>query len=66
MTPTDVFRRARDFLVEHRELSDLTKTVSGKIRRVELRRRETERGGEAPRGPLEFWQEDLPELKAEG
>ncbi len=47
------------------EFSDLPKTVSGKIRRVELRRRETERGGEAPRGPLEFWQEDFPELKAE-
>jgi len=44
------------------EFSDLPKTVSGKIRRVELRGREQEAPG-AKRGPLEFWQEDFPELK---
>jgi acetyl-CoA synthetase len=44
------------------EFSDLPKTVSGKIRRVELRRREQERAPDAPRGPLEFWQDDFPEL----
>jgi len=67
----DLFRFLRRRLAPYKrirrlEFSDLPKTVSGKIRRVELRRRETERGGEAPRGPLEFWQEDFPELKAEG
>ncbi len=45
------------------EFSDLPKTVSGKIRRVELRKREKGRGAEAPRGRFEFWQEDFPELK---
>ncbi len=44
------------------EFSDLPKTISGKIRRVELRKREQGRAAEAPRGKLEFWQEDFPEL----
>ena len=44
------------------EFSDLPKTVSGKIRRVELRKREQARAPGAPRGTLEFWQEDFPEL----
>jgi acetyl-CoA synthetase len=46
------------------EFSDLPKTVSGKIRRVELRRREEARSADAPRGGREFWQEDFPELHA--
>jgi acetyl-CoA synthetase len=46
------------------EFSDLPKTVSGKIRRVELRKREETSGGGSPaRGTMEFWQEDFPELK---
>jgi len=45
------------------EFSDLPKTVSGKIRRVELRKREQAGGATAARGTLEFWQEDFPELK---
>ncbi|HTN51249.1 MAG TPA: AMP-binding protein [Anaeromyxobacter sp.] len=45
------------------EFSDLPKTVSGKIRRVELRRREQQRPPEGPRGALEYWQDDFPELK---
>jgi len=44
------------------EFSDLPKTISGKIRRVELRKREQGRG-DRERGPLEFWQEDFGELK---
>jgi acetyl-CoA synthetase len=54
------------------EFSELPKTISGKIRRVELRTQETERlgppgsgtGGTAagPRGTLEFWEEDFPNL----
>jgi acetyl-CoA synthetase len=45
------------------EFSELPKTVSGKIRRVELRKREQARGAEDTRGKLEFWQEDFPELR---
>lgn len=42
------------------EFGELPKTVSGKIRRVELRRSEENRG--PARRPMEFWEEDLPEL----
>lgn len=45
------------------EFADLPKTISGKIRRVELRNRETERQPQAVRGKMEFWEEDFPELK---
>jgi acetyl-CoA synthetase len=45
------------------EFSDLPKTVSGKIRRVELRRREDARAGGAPRGEREFWRDDFPEVR---
>jgi acetyl-CoA synthetase len=45
------------------EFSDLPKTVSGKIRRVELRKREQARAADAPRSEREFWQEDFAELK---
>jgi len=40
------------------EFGDLPKTISGKIRRVELRGLETERP-ESPRGVTEFWEEDF-------
>ena len=54
--------------VRRLEFSDLPKTISGKIRRVELRTQEGARhGGEAPPGPrgvTEFWEEDFPSLKA--
>jgi acetyl-CoA synthetase len=39
------------------EFGDLPKTISGKIRRVELRGQET--GRRESRGPLEFWEEDF-------
>jgi acetyl-CoA synthetase len=39
------------------EFGDLPKTISGKIRRVELRAQETE--GRDDRGTLEFWEEDF-------
>ncbi len=58
------------------EFSELPKTISGKIRRVELRGQETARLGPpgsaqppadgatgGPRGTLEFWEEDFPDLK---
>jgi len=49
--------------VRRLEFSDLPKTVSGKIRRVELRKREQVRGPSGARGEREFWQDDFPELK---
>jgi acetyl-CoA synthetase len=52
--------------VRRLEFCDLPKTISGKIRRVDLRRREEERhggGSQAPRAANEFWAEDFPELK---
>jgi acetyl-CoA synthetase len=51
------------------EFADLPKTISGKIRRVELRAREDERqaaaasGTAVTRGTSEFWEEDFPGLK---
>jgi acetyl-CoA synthetase len=51
--------------VRRLEFSDLPKTISGKIRRVELRGKEARRTG-GGRGELEFWQEDFPELRGEG
>ena len=40
------------------EFGDLPKTISGKIRRVELRAQETGRP-ESPRGTTEFWEDDF-------
>jgi acetyl-CoA synthetase len=42
------------------QFADLPKTISGKIRRVELRCRESERTNGGTRWPHEFWEEDLP------
>ncbi|MFI4974643.1 MAG: AMP-binding protein [Caulobacterales bacterium] len=44
-------------------VEDLPKTISGKIRRVELRRQEDADGG-AGRRPLAFSEEDFPELRS--
>jgi acetyl-CoA synthetase len=41
------------------EFAELPKTISGKIRRVELRAREHERDAALPRRPGEYWEEDL-------
>ena len=63
--------------VRRLEFGELPKTISGKIRRVELREQENQRhseGGEAEpgasgdaapdaRGVTEFWEEDFPDLK---
>jgi acetyl-CoA synthetase len=62
-----VFRFSRERLAPYKrirriELIELPKTISGKIRRVELRRREVERGDTPMRLPGEFWEEDFPEL----
>jgi acetyl-CoA synthetase len=42
------------------EFAPLPKTISGKIRRVELRTAELQRTASATRRPQEFWEEDLP------
>jgi acetyl-CoA synthetase len=50
------------------EFGDLPKTISGKIRRVELRASEATRHGQAAvatrRAPHEYWEEDFPGLKS--
>jgi acetyl-CoA synthetase len=45
------------------EFAPLPKTISGKIRRVELRGAETQRQGDARR-ESEWWYEDFPELRS--
>ncbi len=67
-TALAIFRFTRERLAPYKrirriEFSDLPKTISGKIRRVQLRGAENERQGEARRRN-EFWDEDFPELKA--
>ena len=49
--------------VRRLEFSDLPKTISGKIRRVQLRGIEAERRGKQERAQWEFFEEDFPELK---
>ncbi len=51
------FRRIRRL-----EFAALPKTISGKIRRVELRRSELDRQDGGVRRILEFWEEDFPDL----
>jgi acetyl-CoA synthetase len=46
------------------EFAVLPKTISGKIRRVELRTAEITRGPDQKRHAHEFWEEDLSEAKA--
>jgi acetyl-CoA synthetase len=48
------------------EFADLPKTISGKIRRVDLRRRESGRTPNSGRWPLEFWEEDFHESHGMG
>jgi acetyl-CoA synthetase len=45
------------------EFSTLPKTISGKIRRVELRAVELSRSNASSRRPCEYWEEDFPALK---
>jgi Acyl-coenzyme A synthetases/AMP-(fatty) acid ligases len=44
------------------EFSDLPKTISGKIRRVELRAVEAEARARGSRRDNEFWEEDFSDL----
>jgi acetyl-CoA synthetase len=67
-TALSIFRHIREHLapfkrVRRLEFADLPKTISGKIRRVELRAAEAAcRGANASRATTEFWEEDFPEL----
>jgi len=64
----DIFKFVRRRLASYKrvrriEFSDLPKTISGKIRRVQLRALEKERRARGQRGDTEHWQEEFPELK---
>ena len=60
----DIFKFTRDRLapfkrIRRLEFSDLPKTISGKIRRVDLRKQEEGKTASAQRSPLEFFEEDF-------
>jgi acetyl-CoA synthetase len=62
-----IFRHLRAHLAPYKrvrrlEFADLPKTISGKIRRVEVRSAEAGRGGENCLVEGEFWEEDFTEL----
>jgi acetyl-CoA synthetase len=66
-TALSIFRHLRERLapfkrVRRIEFSDLPKTISGKIRRVELRRTEQLMAAENRRAEAEWREEDFPEL----
>ena len=66
-TALDILRYTRERLAPYKrirrlEFADLPKTVSGKIRRVELRTDEAESVGQAR--PRSFTEDDFPELKS--
>jgi acetyl-CoA synthetase len=61
-TASTLFRFLRERLAPYKrvrriEFAGLPKTISGKIRRVELR--ESEQQPARPRGPQEFWEDEL-------
>ena len=65
----DIFAFLRKGLAPYKrirrlEFSDLPKTISGKIRRVELRANEAARRAAGEKGELEFFEEDFPDLKS--
>jgi len=67
-TALSIFRHLRAHLapfkrVRRLEFAELPKTISGKIRRVELRAAERRRRAGDERGTREFWEEDFPELR---
>ena len=64
-TALSIFRHVRTALapfmrVRRIEFADLPKTISGKIRRVDLRRNEAAQRQSGRRAPLEFWEDDFP------
>jgi acetyl-CoA synthetase len=66
-TALSIFRHVRAHLAPYKrvrrlEFAELPKTISGKIRRVELRTAEAARRAEGGHAAGEFWEEDFPEL----
>ena len=66
-TALSIFRFSRERLAPFKrlrrlEFGELPKTISGKIRRVQLRGIEEEHQKTRTRGQYEFWEEDFPEL----
>jgi len=64
----DIFAFLRQNLAPYKrvrrlEFADLPKTISGKIRRVELRVNEARHRAESHHSDLEFFEEDFPEIK---
>ncbi|WP_035572980.1 AMP-binding protein [Halomonas halocynthiae] len=64
----DIFVFTRERLAPYKrirrlEFADLPKTISGKIRRVELRQSEADKVDEQ-RGELEFFEDDFPDVKS--
>jgi acetyl-CoA synthetase len=67
-TALSIFRHTRTRLspfkrIRRIEFAPLPKTISGKIRRVVLRKAEEGRSPDRPRNDYEFWEEDFPELR---
>jgi acetyl-CoA synthetase len=67
-TALDILRFLRGNLspfkrVRRIEFAELPKTISGKIRRVQLRQAEDERRARGERAPQEFWEDDFAELR---
>jgi acetyl-CoA synthetase len=67
-TALSIFQHSRKALAPYKrvrrlEFVDLPKTISGKIRRVQLRTAEAERAQSAQAHHEEFKEEDFPELK---
>ena len=61
---TEIFKYCREVLAPYKrirrlEFAELPKTISGKIRRVELRAVEEQRRAANERGPQEYWEEEL-------
>jgi acetyl-CoA synthetase len=67
-TALSIFRHCRVSLapfkrVRRLEFAELPKTISGKIRRVELRRAEAANQQSGKRASLEFWEDDFSETE---
>jgi len=63
-----IFQHIRTALAPYKrvrvvEIADLPKTISGKIRRVELKRLAERQRAAGTRGEFEYFEEDFPELK---
>ena len=63
-TAVSIFRHVRERVSPYKrirrlEFGSLPKTISGKIRRIELRQLEHARAPGDARRPQEFWEEDL-------